>query len=182
MARKKEEADRLLGEAYSAYYEAAYYYCTVRTKYAKGSEEDSLQSAFLIYYKKLLAGESFNNVKAFLYRTCENMCRQADTKYLRNAKRSVDFEDMTELPAKETDALASELDYDEIKEKLLQLLTADELELFSLRYEQGLKLSEIGGILGITQNAATLRISRLRKKIKALVTTTIDEYREGGIR
>ncbi|MBQ9531484.1 MAG: sigma-70 family RNA polymerase sigma factor [Eubacterium sp.] len=181
MARNKEEVDKLLHSAYEAYYESSYYYCIARTKYAKGSEEDSVQNAFLIYYKKLLAGESFKNIKAFLYRTCENMCRQADTKFLRDSKRSVDFEDMTDLPAKETDLLASELDYDKIKEELLLLLSAEEQELFSLKYEQGKSLTEIGDILGISPNAASLRFVRLRKKIKTLVTITIDKYREGGI-
>ena len=180
MARKKEEADRLLKEAYEAYYEASYYYCVARTKHAKGSEEDSLQSAFLVYYKKLLAGEEIENVKAFLYRTCENFCRQADTKFLREAKRSVELEDMAQLPAAETDYLAPELDYDKIKEELIFSLSDEEQELFRLKYEQDKSLIEIAYILDITPNAAALRTSRLRKKIKTLVIKTIEKYREGG--
>ena len=182
LAHKKHEADAQLRKAYDAYYDSAYYYCVARTKFAKGSEEDSLQNAFLLYYKKLLAGEKISNVKAFLYCTCDNMCRQADTKFLREAKRSVDLENITDVPAKETDSLAAELDYDEIKAELLQTLTSDEQELFRLKYEQGKTLVEIGELLGVTPNAVALRTSRLRKKIKSLVTTTIDKYREGGTR
>lgn len=182
MARTKADSDLLLREAYDKYYEASYQYCLARTKYAKGSEEDSLQNAFLMYYKRLLSGESFHNVKAFLYKTCENLCRQADTRFLRNAKRSVDFENVPDIPATETDSLAADLDYDAIKEELLCLLTEEEQALFSMKYEQGKSLNEIGGILGITPNAAALRTSRLRRKIKTLVTVTIDKYREGGIR
>ena len=182
VARKKEEADRLLQQAYNLYYESSYYYCVARTRHAKGSEEDSLQNAFLVYYKKLLAGEEIENVKAFLYRTCENMCRQADTRFLREAKRSAQLEDMAQLPAAETDYLAAELDYDEIKAVLLSLLSEEEQELFSLKYEQEKSLAEIAYILNITPNAAALRTSRLRKKIKTLVETTIDKYREGGKR
>ena len=179
MARKKEEADKMLQAAYDAYYKSSYYYCVSRTRHAKGSEEDSLQSAFLVYYKKLLAGEEIENVKAFLYRTCENFCRQADAKFLREAKRSVELEDMAQVPAAETDYLAPELDYDEIKEELLSLLSEEEQALFTLKYEQKKSLVEISDILDITPNAAALRTSRLRKKIKTLVISTIDKYREG---
>ena len=180
MAQKKEDADKLLRLAYVSYYESAYYYCVARTKYAKGSEEDSVQSAFLVYYKKLLSDETIINVKAFLYQTCENMCRRADTKFLREAKRSVDLEDVAQLPAKETDALAVELDYDELKAELIALLSEEEQELFTLKYEQGKTLTEIAALLGISPNAAALRTSRLRKKIKTLIPITIDKYRERG--
>ena len=180
VARTKADADKLLREAYDNYYEAVYKYCLVRTRYAKGSEEDSLQNAFLIYYKRLLAGESFVNVKAFLYRTCENLCRQADTLFLRSAKRSVDLFLAEEIPAGETDRPASELDYEAIQEKLLKLLNAQEQELFRFKYVERKSLKEISKILGISPNAAALRTSRLRKKIKTLVSITMEEVREGG--
>ncbi len=181
MARK-EEADKLLRMAYVSYYEASYYYCVARTKHARGSEEDSVQNAFLVYYKKLLSGENIINVKAFLYRTCENMCRKADTKFLRDAKRSVDLENVTDIPAKETDVFALELDYDALKEELVGMLSEEEQTLFTLKYEQKKTLEEIAKQLGISPNAAALRTSRLRKKIKTLIPITIDKYREGGIR
>lgn len=180
MARTKADCDKMLHDAYDAYYDFCYRYCLVRTRNAKGSEEDSVQNAFLIYYKRLLAGDSFENAKAFLYRTCENMCRRADTAFLKNAKRSVTMDNITELAEEETDRLAAQLDYDIIKEKLLLLLSDEEQELFRLKYEQKKTLAQIADILQISPNAVALRTSRLRKKVKTLVNITIDTIREEG--
>lgn len=182
LASTKANADKMLREAYDMYYESVFKYCLVRTHYAKGSEEDSLQNTFLVYYKKLLTGEKIYNVKAFLYRTGENMCRQADTRFLRNAKRHVDISQVEDVPANEIQPFAAEPDYDALKTKLIQLLSDEEQTLFHLKYEQKKSLAQIAHILHITPNAAALRTSRLRKKIKSLIDTTLNNYEEGEIR
>ena len=180
MAVSKSKADALLQEMFVQYYPSVYRYCLVRTKHARGSEEDSAQETFIVLYKRLLSGEQIENPKAFLFRTCENMCKKADTLFLRRAKRSVDWEDMSELPAPETDYFAIDLDYDRLKEELLTSLDEEEQQLFQWKYAQKKSLNEIGKLLGISANAVALRLFRVREKIKTLVEPTIETYRKGG--
>ena len=180
MAELKGKAGELFAETYDKHYKAMLKYALVRLHYAKESAEDCVQDAFVVYYKRLLSGESIINPRAFLYRAVENLCKRSDADFVREAKRRADLDELSETPAPENDRLASELDYDEIAKLLVSALTDSEQELFRLKYTEGKALSEIGVLLGISANAAALRVSRLRTKIKSLVEPIINEYRKGG--
>ncbi len=181
MAIKKSEADALLNEAYQKYYLDIVKYCTVRLRENKSAVDDCTQEIFLVYYNKLLKGEEIEKVRAFLYRTADNICKGADTKFLREAQKSVEIESAEEIAATQVDEKASSYDYDELKELLIVELTDAEQQLYRLKYEQKKSLKEIGEILNIPPNAVANRTSRLRTKIKDLIGPIIEKYTEGGV-
>lgn len=180
MAKNKERADEALRAAYTQHYAAVLKYAAVRLQYAAESAEDCVQNTFIVYYRRMLDGEDIQSPRAFLYRTCDNFCKNADRSFLRKAKRTAPLEEISAVPSPDTDALAPLLDYDEIRLQLLSLLTDEEQEMYRLKYEEHRTLKEIGAFYGISPNAAALRLTRLRSKIKALVEPTINRYREGG--
>lgn len=177
---KKVDADRKLEEAYVAYSDAIIRYCNVRLKENKDAASDCMQNAFLIYYKKILSGEEIVNVKAFLYRTAENMCRQTDTKFLREMKRTVHIEEAIDIPSYDKEPFAVELDYDAIGERLIAGLSKEERQLYDLKYTKKLSLKEIGNMLDISPGAVANRTSRLRAHVKELIEPAIENYRKGG--
>lgn len=180
----KSEADELLSDAYFHYSRLIEKFCAVRLKEARADLDDCVQNTFLLYYKKILAGEEIINTKAFLYRVADNMVKRAVDDYYRNAKRTVELEKAEHITVEnqvesELESIAN-LDYDLLKEKLLQKLSEDEQKLFELKYARRLSLKEISDIYNINPAAVANRTSRLRTKIKALVDDTIELERNGG--
>ena len=181
MASKKEYADALLTQAYEKYSLDITKYCTVRLRENKSAVDDCVQEVFLVYYNRLLKGEDFEKVRAFLYRTADNICKSADTDFVRKAKRSVNLETVEEVAATPVDEKAASYDYDLLKEILLKELTPAEQQLYKLKYVDRLSLKEIGDLLNIPPNAVANRTSRLRTKIKDLISPIIEQNTEGGV-
>ena len=181
MANMKKQADLALSQAYEKYELDITKYCMVRLKENKSAVDDCVQEAFLVFYNRLLTGEEFENVRAFLYRTADNICRKYDTEFVRKAKKTVELETLEEVAANEVDEKASSYDYDELKELLISELNESEQALYILKYEQKKSLKEIGEILNIPPGAVANRTSRLRTKINNLVTPVIEKYTEGGV-
>ncbi|MBR6392505.1 MAG: sigma-70 family RNA polymerase sigma factor [Eubacterium sp.] len=181
MAGPKARADALLSEAYLKYQLDITKYCTVRLRENKSAVEDCVQETFLVYYNRLLKDEEFKNVRAFLYRTADNICKGADTKFIREAKKNADIESFEEVEAAPVDFRAADIDYDELRELLIAELSDDEQRLYRLKYEQKKSLREIGEILDIPPNAVANRTSRLRTKVKNLIAPIIEKHTKGGV-
>lgn len=181
MANNKAVADGLLSEAYEKYSLDITKYCMVRLREDKSVVDDCVQEVFLVYYNRLLKGEEILKVRAFLYRTADNICRGADTDYIRKAKRRVDLDTVEEVAAVEVDTKAADLDYDRLKELLIKELNPSEQALYKLKYVEKKSLKEISAILNIPPGAVANRTSRLRTKIKDLISPIIEEYGEGGV-
>ena len=133
MAVKKAYADTLLSEAYEKYSLDITKYCMVRLRENKSALDDCVQETFIVYYNRLLKGEEILKVRAFLYRTAENICRGADTEFLRKAKKTADLDTLEDVAAVQVDEKASSYDYDELKELLLKELTPAEQQLYRLK-------------------------------------------------
>lgn len=180
MSKHKHYADRELTAAYSSYNTLLHHYCSVRLKENKSAVDDCVQNTFLVYYRRLLHGEVFRNPKAFLYCTAENMCKKADEEILNTAKRTVTIEQLNNIAAPEDNGETMLLDYDFIRDILVERLNEKEKDLYLKKYVQRMSLEEIGRILGITPSAVANRTSRLRKKIYDLITPVLEEYKNGG--
>ncbi len=135
----------------------------------------------LVYYKRLLNGEEFEKPLAFLYQTAANLCKNANKKATKQAMRTVPLEEATDVAAQEENSRASELDYDEIKERLLEKLSEEEQTLYQLKYVEDKSLKEIAEMMGISPNAVAKRTQRLRSVIKQLVEPTIAIYERGSV-
>lgn len=177
----KRRADKGFTEAYEACYLSLIKYCTVRMGDARAQADDCVQEAFLVFYNKLLCGETIQNPRAFLYRTTDNFLKQAVSRYARDQKRHVPLEDAGQLADEQPLPFSKEdLDYDACAKALLQTLSEDEQTLYRLKYMEKRSLREIAELLEITPAAAAKRTSRLRAAVKEKLTQTIQDHDKGG--
>ncbi len=179
MSQVKQKADSLLTEAYEKYNTLLLKFCYTKLTENKNNADDIVQEALLVYYKRLLKGEDFEKPLAFLYQTAANLCKNANKKATKQAMRTVPLDELTDVAAKEDNSRASELDYDEIKEKLLEKLSEEELRLYYLKYVEDKSLKEIAEMMDISPNAVAKRTQRLRSVIKQLVEPTLAIYERG---
>ncbi|MBQ8077820.1 MAG: sigma-70 family RNA polymerase sigma factor [Eubacterium sp.] len=176
MSQVKQKADALLTEAYEKYNTQLIKFCYTKLIEDKTVADDIAQEAMLVYYKRMLKGEEFEKPLAFLYQTAHNLCKNANKKATKQAMRTVPLENATDVAAQEENSRASELDYDEIKEKLLEKLSEQELMLYQLKYVENKSLKEISEMMDISPNAVAKRTQRLRSVIKELVEPTLSIY------
>ena len=177
---EKKRADALLQECYDQYRIRLFNYCLSRLDGSREAADDCVQETFIVFYNKLLDGEEFENPRAFLYRTADNFVKRQKQKDAVESKRSVPLEDAENIGV--TDEYLSRLDlidYEECAKILLNLLTDEEKQIYDLRYIQKIGVEEISGKLGISRPAASMRLMRLRNKIKDMVYS-FDIEKKGG--
>ncbi len=165
----KAIADKALDTAYRQYGQAIEKYCRVSLGEAGESAADCTQEAFYVYYKKLLEGESFDNPRAFLYKTAHNFVLKTKEKYFKEARRTKTLDEAEKLSAELYNFISDETDYDRIKELLISELREEEQRLYEWRFTERKPLQEIAEQLGTNPAAAANRIARLRKKIIGLI-------------
>lgn len=176
----KAAADEMLSEAFLEFGRSIEKYCRVRLGEASDSTDDCVQEAFCVYYKRLLAGESIEKPRAFLYRTADNMVKRAKEEYIKNCTRNSKLEDAEGIGEYMAEENAADIDYDEIRDMLISRLSEREQELYSLKYVDRLSMKEIGERLEISPYAAANRISRLRTKIIGLTEPILEKEMKGG--
>lgn len=177
-----DEQFELYFEKYSKQLEK---FCAVRLEEASDFAGDCVQEAFCVFYRKLLDGEKFENPRAFLYQTANNMMLRARKEYFKNAKHTKNLDDAENVAVyieKEVEERIEpdDVDIDKAKEVLLSVLDDDERRLYQLKYVERKSLKDISKILDITPTAAAKRTSRLRAKITNSVTPVLSEFRKGG--
>ena len=185
MAISKEAADRLLTQAYEEHQQRLYAFCKSRLREFGDFTDDCVQKAFLFYYDKLLEGEEIQNVRAYLYRVADNICKDEYSRNIRREMRSANIEDAEEVadPLQDFELeQAANIDYDMLARLLISELGEQEQELFRLKYVEKRSLEEIGEMLDMRANTVAKRTSRLRAKIKDLVTAVLEDYSKGGDR
>ena len=176
---EKKRADALLQECYDQYRIRLVNYCLSRLD-SREAADDCVQETFIVFYDKLLDGEPFENPRAFLYRTADNFVKRQKQKDAVESKRNVPLDEATDIGV--TDEYLSRLDlidYEEIAKILLNLLTDEEKQIYDLRYIQKIGVEEISDKLGISRPAASMRLMRLRNKIKDMVYS-FDIEKKGG--
>ena len=120
-----------------------------------------------------MKGEDIKNVAGFLYKIADNLIK---TQWRENqrAEKTVQIETLSDIIPSNRDE-HSDTDYDALAEKLLQTLSDNEKELYKLKYIDNKSIEEISEELKINYQAVAKRLSRLRQKVKELIT----EYFEG---
>ena len=78
------------------------------------------------------------------------------------------------------DEVITSLDYDELKEILLLKLSEQEQHLYKMKYVEKRSLKEIGKKLDIPPATVANRTSRLRSKIRSLLSQVIEDSLKGG--
>lgn len=175
---EKKRADALLQKCYNEYRIRLFSYCLSRLDGSREAADDCVQETFIVFYNKLLDGEEFENPRAFLYRTADNFVRRQKQKDASELRRQVPLEAAEDIGTTNDNYTAQLdlIDYEECAKHLLGLLTDEEKQIYDLRYIQKNGVEDIAEKLGISRPAASMRLMRLRNKIKDMVYY----YTKGG--
>lgn len=178
---EKKRANALLQECYNEYRTKLFNYCLSRLDGAREAADDCVQETFIVFYQKLLDGEHFENPRAFLYRTADNFVKRQKQKSASELRREMPLESAAHIGVTDEDYAArlDLIDYDECAKILINLLSDDEKRMYDLRYIQKISVEEIAEKLAISRPAASMRLMRLRNKIKDMVYS-FDIEKKGG--
>lgn len=149
---------------------------------SEDAAEDCVQDVFLIAQEKaeLLAGHPCP--LKWLMRTAKNLARRRIRDEARRRKHlnivAVSDEILQNIPDPHgVDDLfqISDAEIDKIAKVILSFITEDERELYELYYIQGLSTSETAERLGLTKSTVSMRLLRLRRKVKAYSENIFNE-------
>jgi RNA polymerase sigma-70 factor (ECF subfamily) len=154
-------------QAYQQHADAIYRHCYFRV-YNKDLAEDLTQETFIKTWKYLAEGKKVDNIKAFLYRVAVNLIIDHSRK-----KKAAPLDDVKEKEASMRHASRENTILDELEGKeTVQML--DELEdkykeVIIMRYINQLSPPEIAEALGISTNAASVKLNYAIKKMRQIV-------------
>lgn len=144
--------ENTFNEIAQQYYDAIFKYCCVRLN-NEHAAKDCTQEVFLILYKKMDKLKLSENIRAWLYRTSDNVIKN----YRRKNKDSIPLDELNETPTE--DCYSVDMPFEEI-------ITKDEYNLLESYYINGEDISRISENLGISKAATFQRIHRIKLKIE----------------
>lgn len=154
--------------AYDEYADAIFRYCYFRV-YDRERAQELMQETFTRSWEYVRNGNQVGNLRAFLYRVAHNVCVNDAVR-----PKSFSLEEMQEVagydPA-DTTARSPEEDAElSLLITHLRTLRPKDQELLTLRYMNGLPVTEIAELMGESANTISVRIKRaleeLRKKLQ----------------
>ncbi len=168
---KKKYINAQIQECYDKYRIKLFNYCLSRLNGSREAADDCVQEAFIVFYNKLLDGNQFEDPKTFLYRTANNFVKRQKQKDARELKRQIPLESAEDISVTDEkyDERLDLIDYDMFAKMLIEVLSDEEKELYNLRYVQKIGVEEISEKIGISRPAASMRLMRLRNKVKDMV-------------
>lgn len=158
---KEEFSDK-----YDEYSPMLYRICALRLG-NKQDAEDALQNTFIKYYYKYPGYPDKNAEKAWLIRVAVNCCKDFQKSFWQRKTVGLD----------ETADITSGLIEDAVRLIDLFELSAKNRTVLELFYYEGYSINEIAGILKISVNSVTSRLSRARKKLKLEMEANKDEQK-----
>lgn len=172
---KKQIANAKLERDYNLYFCNLQRFCMVKLKNQEQAD-DCVQECFYILYQHYMKNEDVKNVAGFLYKIADNLIK---TQWRENQKAEavIQIDSLSDTIPSKADEYG-DLDYDMLAERLLRNLNDKEKELYKLKYIDGKSLEEIAAQQNMTYQAVAKRLSRLRQKVKELITEHFegDEY------
>lgn len=142
----------MFDEIAEQYYNAIFRYCYVKLS-DEHAAKDCTQEVFLILFEKLDKLKLSENIRAWLYRTADNVMKN----YRKKHKETVSYDDVTEISK---DVYSVETPFEDI-------ISKEEYELLKAYYIDGEDIEIISQRLGISKAATAQRIHRIKAKIKA---------------
>lgn len=169
MGNKKIPAT-IFEQCYKDYYESLMNFARARLGEYGSYSEDCVHEAFVVLYQRLQTGEEFEHPRAFLYRVLDNIVKKQKSKITAEEKNTIPLEltnAIAEIPAED------EIDCEEYIKTLEDSLNEDEKKLYMEKYVYNKKIEEIANESNLSVGAVTMRLSRLRKKLKTLLEDLI---------
>lgn len=183
--KNSECEDFFYEELCSKYYEPIQFYCRRLVKNQNSLRdfiEECTQETFLEAKKKMPQLKSHPNIEGWLHVTARNQVNLAfrtlytQRKYetyidLNQSQRSYMCCDLNLEKI-----LDADINYEKVKEDLLNHLSDTEYNLYEEYFNQHLTVSELAAKYVISESAVTTRIFRTRKKIKAIIHQYFHEH------
>ncbi len=176
--KSEKQVNKLFEECYAEYRIKLFDYCLARLSGNCEEADDCVQESFTLFYKKLKAGEEFEYPRAFLYRTAENFVKRQKEKNTKALMRNVPIDDVEIGTETEFFQRLEKIDFDAFAKELLSLLSEKEKEIYALRYIEKMSVEEMAERSGISRPAMSMKLMRLRNKIKEIVYNT--DFEKGG--
>lgn len=171
----KKVADKNLDYYCQQYRTSLYKYAYLRTGHDKDAAEDCVQDAFMVIYKRMCKGETFEQPKAFLYRTVDNLIKE----FLRDVKKQEKIQDaISESNLTTEELFLSQIDTsteEQIISAILSEMNDTERILYKQRYIENKNIREIAETFNISASTVTTRLYRIRKKVEESVRQQLNE-------
>lgn len=143
--------ENMFDEIAEQYYNSIFRYCCVKLS-DEHAAKDCTQEVFMILFEKLDKLKLSENIRAWLYRTADNVMKN----YRKKHKETVPYDDVTEVSE---DVYSVETPFEDI-------ISEEEYELLKAYYIDGEDIEIISQRLGISKTATAQRIHRIKAKIK----------------
>jgi RNA polymerase sigma factor (sigma-70 family) len=141
-----------------------------------GDVDDVVQEVFVAAFVGLKKFRGASSLRTWLFTITVNKCRTYRFRRLR-CLRSVALEEAAAVESRNRSGENVALDQETLARvrRAIRVLPQKYREIVVLRYLQGLEVSEIGELLGITDNAAQVRLNRARKRLKEQLGDLLEE-------
>ena len=130
--------------------------------------KDLTQDVFLKLFVKLASFKGKSKFSTWLYAFTYNHCVNFVTRNTAKKfeKQSVDYKDIENISDydEEDDRSFLELKVEKLK-VVLELISPDEKMILLLKYQDGLSIKEIEGVLDIKESAVKMRLKRAKDKL-----------------
>lgn len=156
-----------LSKAYEAFSDAIFRHCFFRV-YQREYALDLMQQVFMKTWEYMASGKPIDNMRAFLYRTANNLIIDEVRKKKEQVSLDVLEEQGIEPATDRREELEATIDGAQIA-KYLKKLPKDEREILVLRFIDDLSPKEIAQVLDETANVVSVRIHRAIKKLRELL-------------
>lgn len=158
-----ETAESRFRRLYETHYEALLAYAARRSP-DLSEAHDVVADTFLVLWRRLDEAPVDEEVPLWLYGVIRRVLSNRDRSRQRRERLAARFAQIArELPETE-ELVESRLDARQLLEALL-LLTEDDREVLLLAAWERLSTAQLAATLGCSQNAASLRLHRARKKL-----------------
>ena len=158
----KPEEEALLSELYTQYYVKIYYYVYAYVK-DESSANDIVSDVFILACEKFEDIKDHPNKVGWLYAAARNKVKEILYRFYKEnllIDRTAEVEGYSDVSPYVTKELELALE---------KILTPEEYKCFKRYFVWGYTLQEMAGIEGITKGNMSVRLSRIRKKIKELL-------------
>lgn len=155
--------------------------CRFKLKSCPNEIDDCIQETFTAFAVALDKGEEIKNPKAWLLKVANNIIKDIYSKNAKHRKRIISLNENTDnedFYYSMTFEQSSDLDEETVKTYkgyIIGLLSEDERNLIYDRYELNKSIKKMASERGTTENNMYQRFSRLKIKIKILISKALDE-------